>query len=81
MLTDIEAAGALLEELPGVEIAAHARYQDLHLFRVVFPSEFEADYDPFFSVNVDTGEVNEFSVLEDGDISEIAAAFENSSAP
>ena len=75
MLTDTQATAALQAELPGLEIAAHALYNNLHLFRVVFPSESEGDFDPFFSVDSDTGEVQEFSVLTDGDISEVVAAF------
>lgn len=75
MLTDEQAQDALLEELPGVEVAAKARFKDLYLFRIVWPSSDEADYDPFFSVNVETGEVAEFSIMTDGDPTEIAAAF------
>lgn len=75
MLTEIEAEAALQVELPGIEVAARTRYRDLYLFRVVFPSASEADYDPFFSVDIETGEVNDFSVMHDGDINEIAAAF------
>lgn len=81
MLTEEEARQALESELPGVEIAAQTRYRDVYLFRVVFPSPEEADYDPFFSVDAETGLVFEFSVLEDGDISEIAAAFANPTKP
>lgn len=76
MLTDVEAKAALQKELPDIEIVAQARYQGVYLFRVVYPSVDEADYDPFFSVDVQTGIVSDFSVMEDGDISEIAAAFE-----
>lgn len=79
MLTDTQAKAALQEELPGIEVAAQARYNDLYLFRVVFPSREEANYDPFFSVHMESGEVSEFSVLTDGDITEIAAAFNDNS--
>lgn len=81
MLTDAQAREALAAELPGIEIAAQTRYQKLHLFRVVFPSPEEADYDPFFSVDMETGEVLDFSVLEDGDISEVSEAFANPPTP
>lgn len=75
MLTDEQATEVLLVELPGIEVAAHAHFKELHLFRVVWPSSEEADYDPFFSVHAETGEVSEFSIMTDGDPSEIAAAF------
>lgn len=81
MLTDTQAKEALDAEMPGIEIAAQTRYRDVWLFRVVFPSEAEANYDPFFSVHIDTGEVSEFSVLTDGDPSEIAVAFNVSIQP
>lgn len=79
MLTEDQARAAIDEALPGVEVAAQAQYRDLYLFRVVYPSREEADYDPFFSVDGETGEVSDFSVMHDGDISEIAAAFANHS--
>lgn len=75
MMTEEEAVIRLEEEIPGVVIAARARYQNLYLFRIVMPDPLEADYDPFFSVDVETGEVRDFSVLTDGDMTEIAAAF------
>lgn len=79
MLTDTQAKAALLEELPGIEVAAQARFHDLYLFRVVYPSSEEANYDPFFSVHMESGEVSEFSVMTDGDPLEIAAAFNDNS--
>lgn len=75
MLAEDEARAALESEIAPVEIVASARYNDLYLFRVLFPSPDEANFDPFFSVDVETGEVSDFSVMHDGDIDEIAAAF------
>lgn len=74
-MTEEEAKTRLEEEIPGVVVAAQAQYQGLYLFRIVFPSAHEADYDPFFSVNIETGEVRDFSVLTDGDLTDISAAF------
>lgn len=75
MLGEDEARAALESGIAPVEIVASARYRDLYLFRVLFPSPDEANFDPFFSVDVETGEVSDFSVMQDGDIDEIAAAF------
>jgi hypothetical protein len=73
MLTEEQAQAQLEKTLPEVPIKAWARYDDLYLFRVEHPSSLEADWDPFFSVDSFSGEVRDFSVLTDGDISEIAA--------
>ena len=75
MLDSEQAKAALLEELPGVEVAAQAELDNLFLFRIVWPSSEEADYDPFFSVDMDTGEVAEFSIMTDADPVRVAAAF------
>lgn len=72
MLNDSQALAKIKEALPKVPIKAWTRYKDVYLFRVEFPSAAEKDWDPFFSVDVNTGEVRDFSVLTDGNISEIA---------
>lgn len=73
MLTNDDAQTLLDTVLPDdVELKAWAQYRDLYLFRVQYSSLGEEDYDPFFSVNNNTGEVKDFSVLTDGDISEIS---------
>lgn len=73
MLTESQAQIQVEKALPGIKVKAWTRYQDLYLIRVEYPSEEEKDWDPFFSVDILTGEVYEFSVLTDGDINEIAA--------
>lgn len=77
-LSEADAKKAMEAELPDVKLAAWIRYRDIYLFRVVFPSPFEADFDPFFAVDAETGVVSEFSVLTDGDISEISQLFAQS---
>lgn len=73
MLTNDDAQILLDNILPDdVEIKAWAQYRNLYLFRVQYSSLGEEDWDPFFSVNSNTGEVKDFSVLTDGDISEIS---------
>ena len=73
MLTNDDAQTLLDNVLPDdIELKAWAQYRDLYLFRVQYSSLGEEDYDPFFSVNSNTGEVKDFSVLTDGDISEIS---------
>lgn len=66
---------ALLNRVSSITIQDSIRYRDVYLFRVQFASEGEENYDPFFSVDVNTGEVKDFSVIDDGDLSEITALF------
>lgn len=49
----------------GTPIKAWAKYNELYLFRVEHQMPFETDSDPFFSVDTNTGEVRDFSVLTD----------------
>jgi hypothetical protein len=73
MLAKDEAQNLLEKALPDVPVKAWSRYRNLYLFRVQWPFEGEEDFDPFVSVNSETGEVRDFSVMTDGDISEIGA--------
>jgi hypothetical protein len=75
MLNILAAERALLNTVPLIRLQDAVRYKDVYLFRVEFASEEEKDYDPFFSVDVNTGEVRDFSVLTDGDLSEITDLF------
>lgn len=72
-----EEAAALVERiLVGATVQACVPYKGDFLVRVEHPSENEKDYDPFFLVKASTGEIQEFSVLTDGDPLEVAKAFE-----
>ena len=76
MVNVAEAKTLLLDGEPLVErIEDYIVYHDVYLFRVKFISEDESNYDPFFSVHIQSGKVKDFSVLHDGDISEIADLF------
>ena len=58
------------------KVEACVPYKGDFLIRVKYNSPEEANFDPFFLVKADTGEVQEFSIMTDGDPAEIAAAFE-----
>lgn len=73
MLTKAEVLLQLKTTLPGVPIKAWTQYQDIYLFRVEWPDLAEKNWDPFVSVDPLTGEVRDYSVLTDGNLSEIAA--------
>lgn len=66
-----QAAKAFLEKmLPEVTVEEGIFYREVYVFRV------DLELDPFFAVDPLTNVIQEFSVLEDGDISEIAELFE-----
>lgn len=73
MLNKFQALKSLHEVIPGYPVKAWAQYRDLYLFRIEHPDPLEKNYDPFFSVDSLTGEVRDFSVITDGNISEIAS--------
>lgn len=75
MLNADQAAKEVEGAIEGVKVEACVSYKGGFLVRVKLPSAEEANYDPFFMVNAHTGEVQEFSVITDGDPLEIAAAF------
>lgn len=77
MLSPDQAKRNLIKVTPDVTPIEYVIYRDVYLFRVEFSSPSEKNYDPFFSVNTGTGEVRDFSVLTDGDISEISTLFLN----
>ncbi len=77
MLNEAQAKELVEKSEPGVKAVDCFRYESLLLVRVEFPDPDEANYDPFFSVDPDTGEVKEFSVITDGDPVAIGLAFQN----
>lgn len=78
MYNEAQAKKLVEEKNPGSKAMDSFRYNNLILVRVEHPSPDEANYDPFYSVDPDSGQVNEFSVLADGDPKAIALAFEKS---
>lgn len=74
-LSVVSAEKKLLASVPSIKVQEFIRYRDVYLFRIEFEDEEEKNYDPFFSVDVNTGEVRDFSVITDGDISEITDLF------
>ena len=63
MLDKNQAKAELEKFYPEAKIIACAPYKNWYLFRVEHPSEEEKDYDPFFSVDVNTGRVEDFSIV------------------
>lgn len=67
------------KNIPNGKIDAAIRYRDLYLFKVFIDNGFEKEMDPFYSVNINTGEFRDFSILTDGDTGEIINLFNSKS--
>ncbi len=77
MLSETQAKSIVAKLYPEVEIVDCFRYEGIYLVRIEQSDPEEANYDPFFSVDPNSGTVKEFSVITDGDPLAIARAFEN----
>lgn len=74
-----KAINIVKKNIPNGKIDASIRYHDLYLFKVFIDNGFEKEMDPFYSVNINTGEFRDFSILTDGDIGEITNLFNSKS--
>lgn len=74
-----KAINIVKKNIPNGKIDASIRYRDLYLFKVFIDNGFEKEMDPFYSVNINTGEFRDFSILTDGDIREITNLFNSKS--
>lgn len=79
MLTKESALVIIKKIFPNADIKPPVIYKDFYLFQVFTDDPEEGDQDPFFSVNQETGEVRDFSVITDGNIYEITKLFLNRS--
>lgn len=75
MISLDEATKIIKVELPFGKIQAVVVYENLYIFQVFGEDPDEGIMDPFFSVNKETGEFKEFSILTDGKITEINQLF------
>ena len=75
MLNVREATKIAHENHPDGDIQAIVVYKGLYLFRIFNNRPGEQEMDPFYSVDMETGEFKEFSMLTDGDMGEITSLF------
>jgi hypothetical protein len=75
MLSVLEATHIVRKNHPGGDIQDVVTYKNLYLFMVFNKRPGEEQMDPFFSVDKDTGEFKEFSVLTDSDVGEVTSLF------
>lgn len=71
-----EAIKIVQNSLPNGKIESAIEYKNLYLFQVFSYLPGEEEMDPFFSVNKETGEFSDFSIITDGDTEEIISLFE-----
>ena len=64
--------------IPTGNIESMIIYNGLYVFKVFADDELEGQMDPFYSVNMKTGEFRDFSIITDGDTSEIVKLFNES---
>jgi hypothetical protein len=75
-MLNIEEARTRVAALPRVaKVRACIEYGGVYLARVEYFDEGEGNYDPFFSVDKETGATNEFSFIHDGNPFEIMMLF------
>lgn len=78
MYSIAEATDILQKAYPDRRIEPPVVYNGSYLFQAFDDNdELEGSIDPFFTVNRDSGEVSEFSILTDGNMAEIAALYAN----
>ncbi len=75
MLSLDKATEIVKKAFPKGKIESSIDYKNLYLFQVFNPFPGEEGMDPFFSVNKETGEFRDFSIITDGDITEITKLF------
>lgn len=67
MLSEQAATTAIKKAYPDSKISSPISYKGLYIFQVYGTDPDESIWDPFRSVNQQTGVVNEFSIITDGD--------------
>ena len=71
MLSPREATQIILSRLPGSKVKRIVRYKNRYIAVVDTKAPGESLFDPFFSVDVNTGAFSGFSLLTDEDADEV----------
>lgn len=75
MLSELDATKIVKSVFSDSRIEKPIDYRGVYLFQVFGTDPLEGGQDPFFSVNKQTGELRDFSVITDGDPREIEEQF------
>lgn len=78
MLSVKQAVNTVKNNIPTGNIESMIIYNGLYVFKVFTDDELEGRMDPFYSVNMETGEFRDFSIITDGNTSEIVKLFNES---
>lgn len=78
MLSVKQAVNMVKNNIPTGNIESMIIYNGLYVFKVFTDDELEGQMDPFYSVNMETGEFRDFSIITDGNTSEIVKLFNES---
>ncbi len=70
-----KATDVVKKTFPEGKITSNIEYKNLYIFQVFNPFPGEEGMDPFFSVNKQTGEIRDFSIITDGDTRELTKLF------
>ena len=76
MLSPTQAAEIIKKNIPIGTIQSYIDYGGLYIFQVFTTRPGEEIMDPFYSVDRNTGEFSEFSILTDGNTGQIARLFD-----
>ena len=77
MLSSTDAIKIIREHFPQGKIQKYIEYKDLFVFQIFLNDPLEGDYDPFYSVNRKTSEVQGFALLKTGVFEEVMTLFDN----
>jgi hypothetical protein len=77
MLSEQEALAKVKAFMPGAVPEKIVTYNNLYLVLAPRPNDpVEGDWDPYFSVDMETGVARDYSLFQDGKAREIASLFE-----
>lgn len=77
MLDINQAIDVVKSKIPDGFINSAIEYNGLYVFMIFSDDELEGQMDSFYSVDIQTGEFRDFSIITDGNISEINNLFLN----
>ena len=77
MLSSTEAIKIIREYFPKGKIKKYIEYKDLFVFQIFMDDPLEGDYDPFYSINRKTSEVEGFALFKPGVFEEVMTLFDS----
>jgi hypothetical protein len=75
MLNVKQAIDIIKKHIPNGRIISNIEYKNLYVFKVFTSDDLEGEFDPFYSVDKVTGKFSDFSIITDGNISELINLF------